>query len=238
MPMSAVLPFRRMARRATAIALMAALLPAFAQLPKRNLMVELRQIEEPASPSQKGPAAPAVTSSSGTGSPAAGGIILRTQRPEETAPELQQVQVLNGERASLRFAKAMPLQWVQAAAAQAASRSASAASSSSVGGSVVNAVTWLEAGHGLSVKPRWPGGKQPVTLEVQVDAATVDERTGAALPAQSRSQAGTTVLAPLGQWVTIATTGAGAPREQRGVYSSEAAGGDLRQLVQVRVLAP
>jgi len=212
------------ARCAIAIALIAAVLPALAQtLPKRNLMVELRQLEEPESTSQQASSA---------------GLTLRTQRPGENAPGLQQVQVLNGERASLRLARSMPLQWVQAAGAQTSSRTASAAASSSLGGGVVNAVTWLEAGHSLMVKPRWPGGKQAVTLEVEVDTSAVDDRVGADLPAQSRSHAGTTVVAPLGQWVTVASTGGRVQREQPGVYSSESAAGSPRQLIQLRVLAP
>lgn len=219
-----MIPPRTIARCAIAITLIVAALQVFAQAPpKRNLTVELRQLEEPPNTARQASSA---------------GLTVRTQRPDDNAPALQQVQVLNGERASLRLARSMPLQWVQAAAAQASSRTASAAVSSSRGGGAVNAVTWLEAGHSLTVQPRWPGGKQAVTIEVQVDTAAIDDRVGADLPAQSRSHAGTTVVAPLGQWITIATTGAGPQREQPGVYSSESAAGNPRQLIQVRVLAP
>ena len=97
-----------------------------------------------------------------------------------------------------------------------------------------NAVTWMDAGQGLTVQPRWPGGKQVVTVEIEVQAAAVGERTGAELPTQSRSRLATTVSATLGQWVTIATTDSRAPR---GVYRSDTTA-ESRQLIQLRVLAP
>lgn len=96
---------------------------------------------------------------------------------------------------------------------------ASGASASSSGGSVTNAVTWMDAGQSLEVKPRWLGGQHPVVVEVDMKSASVGDRTGAELPEQSRSQVVTTVSAPLGQWVTIAATGS---RPQPGVYGSDA----------------
>jgi hypothetical protein len=71
-------------------------------------------------------------------------------------------------------------------------------------------------------------------VEVEVQSARVEARTGAELPAQQRSQLATTVSAPLGQWVTIAITGSS---PQPGVYSSEAAN-EPRRLLQLRVTAP
>ena len=78
---------------------------------------------------------------------------------------------------------------------------------------------------------RWPGGKQPATVEVDVQTSAVDERVGSALPAQSRSQIATTVSAPLGAWVVIATSGQ-AP--VAGSYSSNPRR-DVRRLLQIRV---
>jgi hypothetical protein len=48
----------------------------------------------------------------------------------------------------------------------------------------------------------------------------------------------TTVLAPLGQWVTIARTGGETTSEQRGVVSTTSATSQQRQLMQIRVLVP
>lgn len=168
--------------------------PVLAELPQRDLTVELRQVQDTT------------------------GLTVSTQSREPMlAP--QQIRVRNGAKGSLRLEQSLPMQWVQAASAR---------------GTVVNAVTWMDAGQGLIVQPRWPGAKQPVTVEIEVASAAVGDRTGSELPTQSRSQLATTVRAPLGQWVTIATTGSSA---QPGVYSS-AAVSESRQLIQLRVLAP
>jgi hypothetical protein len=178
--------------------LWASLWPAWAELPRRDLVVALRQIEE-----------------------GGAGYTVGTQ-PESALLAPQQVQVRNGVKASLRLTQAMPVQWVQAASRRG-------------GGEVKQAVTWFEAGQSLVVLPRWPGGQQPVTLEVEVQSASVQEQAGgAALPVQARSQLVTTVSAPLGQWVTVASTGAG---PQPGVYGTQMAG-QARRLLQLRVLAP
>jgi type II secretory pathway component GspD/PulD (secretin) len=154
----------------------------------------------------------------------------------------QQVQVRNGAKATLSLGKTIPVQWVQSVStrnesltASSGGSSAPSVSASSRGGRVQQAVTWLDASQNLTVQPRWPGGKLPVTLEVEVQSSSVEARTGAELPTQSRSQVVTTVSAPLGQWVTIASTGgSSAPR---GVYGSEVAV-ETRRLLQLRVLAP
>lgn len=186
-----------------------AALPVLAELPPRDLTLELRQIED------------------------TGGVTVSTQSREPTlAP--QQIRVRNGAKASLRLGQSLPMQWVQSAVAQSASLAASGATASSSGGGVVNAVTWMDAGQSLTVQPRWPGGKQAVMVEIEVQVATVGDRVGSELPIQSRSQMATTVSAPLGQWVTLATTGRNA---QRGDYSSEATA-EPRRLLQLRVLAP
>lgn len=130
----------------------------------------------------------------------------------------QQVRVRNGEKAQLSMGQSMPMQWVQSAGRR----------------GVTQAVTWMEADQRLSVQPRWPGAKQPVTVVIEVQSTQVEDRIGADLPNQSHSQVGTTVSAPLGQWITMATTGNSLPP---GVYSSAAAS-DARRLFQVRVLAP
>lgn len=184
-------------------------LPAQAELPKRDLMLELRQVD------------------------AAGGVTVSTQSREPLLTP-QQIRVRNGAKASLRLEQALPMQWVKAASAQTESLSATGVTSRNSGGRVVNEVTWMEAGQSLTVQPRWPGGKQAVTVEIEVQAAAVGDRIGAELPTQSRSQTATTVSAPLGQWVTIATTGSS---PARGVYSSEATV-KSRRLMQLRVLAP
>lgn len=47
---------------------------------------------------------------------------------------------------------------------------------------VSNAMTWMEAGQSLKVQPRWLGRQQPVTVNVEIQSATVGDRTGSELP--------------------------------------------------------
>jgi hypothetical protein len=183
-------------------------LPALAQVPKRDLTVELRQVAD------------------------ARGIAVGTQAREPLLVP-QQIQVRNGEKASLRLGQSMPMQWVKEVRSQSASLTASGVTASGSGGGVVNELTWMEAGQSLTVQPRWPGGKQAVVVELEVQSAAVEARIGAELPTQSRSRTATTLTVPLGEWVTIATTGG---RPQSGVYGSDAEG-EVRRLLQLRVSA-
>jgi hypothetical protein len=203
-------PQRRLCTGLVGLAWLLAL-SALAQQPQRNLIVEVRQVE--------------------AGND--GGYSVGTQ-PREPLMTAQAVNVRNGEKASLNVSKAMPMQWVQSVSAQSASMAASGVSVSNTGGGVTNGLVWLEAGQSLQVQPRWPGGKRPVRVEIDVQSASVAPHSGAELPDQTKSQLVTTVNAPLGQWVTVAISGS-AP--QAGVHSSQSAGNSQR-LLQIRVLAP
>lgn len=187
-----------------------AALPALAQLPQRDLTVELRQVEE-----------------------GGAGYAVGTQPSTALLPQ-QQVQVRNGNKASFSLGQSIPLQWVQSVSSKSASMTTPGVEARSRGGGVSQGLVWMESGQKISVLPRWPGGQQVVTVEVEVQSAAVPARTGTELPAQSRSQLATTVGAPLGQWVTLATTGAS---PQSGVYGSEAAT-QARRLLQLRVSLP
>ena len=195
------------------IALMAALpaLSAPAKLPKRDLTVALRQIEEGDS----------------------SGYSVSTQ-PRDALMTEQSVNVRNGEKATMNLSKTMPLQWVQSASVQSAALSTSGATANSTGGGVKNALVWLEAGQSFKVQPSWPGGKQAVNVEIDVQSASVGQRNGTELSDQSHSQLVTTVSLPLGQWVTIASSGS---NSEPGVYSSQSAS-NHRRLLQLRVRAP
>ena len=192
-------------------ALLVFALPALAELPKSDLTVELRQVEEGSGPGNS--------------------VSTESRRP---IPAEQRVQVRNGEKASLSVGKSMPMQWVRTVSAKSSTLATTGASASSSGGGVTNAVTWMDAGQSIKLHPRWPGGKQQVVVDVEMQSASVDDRTGSELPDQSRSQVSTTVSVPLGQWVTIATSGS---NRQQGVYGSEASS-NTKLLLQIRVLAP
>ncbi len=180
-------------------AVLALSIPALAQLPLRNLAVELRQISEP------------------------DGNTVSTQ-PATSPLAAQRIQVRNGEKATLTMGQSVPIRFVQSVA------------EGRDGSGVSYGMVWMQAGQSMAVQPRWPGGGQPVRIDIDVQSSSLQAPTGnAELPRQARSQLATSVSAPLGQWVTVAATGEG--QAQPGSYSSEATA-DTRQLVQIRVLAP
>lgn len=178
--------------------------PTFAQLPKRDVTIELRQVDDGLE--------------SGTASYRAG--------PSATKPLVpQSIQVRNGEKAVLRINRSTPMQWVQ---------SVQAASTQS-GAGVTQQLVWLHAGQTITVQPRWPGGGKAALVEMEVQQASLEDRSQGGLPAQSRSQISTVVTAPLAQWVTVAQSGD--VNMEQGRYSSETATG-RRQLLQIRVMVP
>ena len=188
-------------------------LPAAAQLPKRDLLVEFRHVEE--------------------GAERSAGYTVNTQARNALLPA-RQVQVRNGEKASVRLEQSIAVQWMQEAATQDTSFPTTGGAARSRSAGVTQAVTRLVSGQSITVQPRWPGAKQAVSVEIEVKSSSVGERIGAELPAQSTNQLVTTVSAPLGQWVTIASTGSS---PQPGVYGNDAAS-EMPRLFQIRVLAP
>lgn len=192
-------------------------------LPKRDLTVELRQVEE--------------------GS--ADGTHYGAGSADSSTWESQMVQVRNGAKAMLRLNDAIPMQWTQSASGQYPAATAANGAGTNAGNTtnfnivpasgVSNALVWFDAGQSLSVQPKWPGGNKAAVVEVEVQrAAAVDANSGAALPKQTRNTVSTTITTPLAEWVTIAATGA---VSRAGVYSSES-GVRVRRLLQIRVMVP
>ena len=143
-------------------------------LPKRDLTVELRQIEE---------------GREGGSSYSAGSADNKLWEPQE-------LQVRNGEKAQLRMNDAIPMQWTQSVSGQnpASTATGGAAPSGNTtnvnvnsASSVSNALVWFDAGQSMSVQAKWPGGDRPAVVEIEVQRAAVDPRMGADLPKQSRN---------------------------------------------------
>lgn len=191
--------------------------PAMAQgtLPKRDLTIELRQVEE--------------GRESGGQSYSAGSNAGAAQ-----AWEPQMVQVRNGEKARLQMSEAIPMQWVESVGTQNTSVSSGGAGAASSGASVKNAIQWFDAGQTLTVTPRWPGGSKSAVVEIEVQRSAADPQTHNNLATQTRNTVSTTVTVPLAEWVTIAATGkVGAAN----TYSS-AVNSQVKKLLQIRVMAP
>jgi hypothetical protein len=185
--------------------------PAVANLPKLDFTVELRHVDD------------GQTS----------GYTAGTQHQATPWPA-QAVRVRNGERASLRIGQSIPVQWVQSVSAQSSSVAAPGVNMRTAGGGVSQATTWINSGQSIAVTPKWAGGKEDVTLEVDLQTSTVGDQAASGLPRQSQNQLATTVTAPLGIWVIIASSGGAVA--SKGSYGSET-GNEIRRTIQLRVTA-
>ena len=183
----------------------------------RDLTIELRQVKD--------------GEQENAGASGGAYTVGTANRAVDFAP--QQVRVRNGEKASLQINQSMPMQWVQKVESQSTTLSAGSASANSNAGGVTQAISWMESGQSFTATPHWPGGKQAVKLEIEVQSSAVDERTSSELPATTRQRYSTTVSTPLNDWVTIATSGSAS---RPGSYSS-AGSSDGRKLIQIRVTA-
>ena len=187
---------------------------AQAQLPKRDLSIELRQIGETQESSD--------------------GYHASTDASHTSWPT-QTLLIRNGEKGTLRMQQSVPMQWVQSAQSQSSSLKLEGAEVSNRGGGVTQALQWFDVGQSMTVTPKWPSGKKDVALEIEVQQTDIQVVHNADLPRQTRHQLTTIVTVPLNRWVTIAVSGKGpAPA---GSYSSEG-GADARRSLQVRVSAP
>lgn len=199
-------------------------------LVKRDLSVEIRQIEEGAAEGQQYGAGPSDS---------------RAGRWQA-----QMLLVRNGEKATLRINDAIPMQWVQSAQSSAkanngingSNNNANNSTTTTNNNAVAQEVVWFDAGQSMSIWPQWAGGAQAI-VQVEIGQASVGQRNGAELPTQSRSTVRTTLSAPLAQWVTLAASGDppysdvyGSVSANRVRYSSES-GQRVRRLLQIRVMA-
>ena len=145
-------------------------------------------------------------------------------RSEAAPMGVHKIQVRNGQKGAIRFNQSVPMQWVQ---------SVQQASSNSGAGATM-ALHWFTVGKSIAVQPTWPGGNKPAVVDIEVSSSGMQNEVNADLPRQNRSETTSTVTAPLGEWVTFATSGAEQPS---GTYSSDAPT-QTRQLLQIRVLVP
>ncbi len=200
--------------RAVGALLLAAWLPitsaAEVPLPRRDLLIELREADLTPAP--------------------AGAPGWSVRSADATAPRerpAQQLRVRNGASAGLRLTVTRPLQVWQAGPGVARPVP-------------VPATQWIEAGQRLLLQPRWPGGREPVAVALSADSSRLDPHVApgsAELPQRTAALLVTTVSAPLGQWVSVASTGGG--DEDGTVVASGQAAAVARRVLQLRVtLAP
>lgn len=204
-------------------------------LPRKNLWVELRWVE-----TQVSAAAVAgvrdgavVLGTAGSVSPR-GQVVISTDKRESGMQLLPRLLVLNGASASVQLSEMTPVQWLDYGV-----EASPTTGGSPTGGAKVYAVPRSGIStqtRSVSVSPRWPGPRQPVTVELrtQLDQAATD-------PAAPRQQTLllSTVQLPLGEWLTIARSGASLQTQQRGTLSTRDAEASVLRELQLRVdIAP
>ena len=231
------------ARRALAAALLAvaagAVGAAGPPLPQRNLAVEARVVESSALDRQTLAGGSTVVVGTGGSTQPAGSVRAGTDSHRNDS--VQRVLVLNGGRATVRLSQWLPLrsaEWVWAGRG-------SGAGSSTV---------WVDIGQGLTVRPAWPGGNQPVRAEVAVESTARDDTRGAfdrqrpagADASLPRLSVSTELALPLGEWVTVAQLFDDSDGTARGSVAGGSGGGVVsstrtlrrEQTVQLRITAP
>ncbi len=198
--------------------------------PRQNLLVELRWVESGISGAAVAGVrqGAVVVGTGGSVSTRSGGLTLSTRRVEEDISARQQVLVLNGGTASVMLAEVELLQWLDYGV-----------SLRSVGGGGANERPEtrarieaqsrslpVERRRGFAISPSWPGGQQPVRVELR--AQSPSGQTG-------ETEIFSTVQVPLGQWLTVARRGGQLQRSESGVISSRDAEQQTQRELQLRV---
>jgi len=181
------------------------------QLPLRNLLVELRWTEARQQAAQHMAGQGGVVVGTAGGVDVQGRVVARAGSRDEGAQVQQRLTVLNGGRAGVQLGEQVPLQWLEVALTP----------RGPVG---VLRQGWAESGTRFEVRPQWPGGSAPVTVEVMHGAGG--------------ENAFTTLQLPLGEWVTVAQSAGSQRSEASGTLSSRQAERHAQRLLQMRVSAP
>nr|WP_297524226.1 hypothetical protein [uncultured Roseateles sp.] len=209
--------------------------PLRAQGPKQNLQVEMRWVEsELSGATVAGLRDGSTVVSTGGSVSARGGVSLSTENREQRQQLFPRLLVLNGSQASFTMTESTPIQWVDVALDRQQGEQRDRVV-------VVPRQGMAERVRGIVVRPRWPGGRSPVDVEVRAsDQAQMPQggAYGTTLPdGQQRPSTDvlSTVQAPLGIWVTIARTGSVSSSASRNTYSTRDAEVQKLRELQLRV---
>lgn len=197
------------------------------RVPLRNLLVEWRiegqgQVRDSGAGVRQG----RVIIDSQRGVVVQGDVRAGTWQTESQTRSVQQVQVLNGGRARLYVGRSQPYtvwQWAYVPAQRGAVQA-------------WGQTAWLDLGQGLTVRPRWPGGQAPVTVELEARASgqSAYEPDG-----QVRySEVASTVAVPLGEWTVVARSGRSAQQTRSGTLSTDAIDDSQSEQLAIRITAP
>jgi hypothetical protein len=209
--------------------------------PRQNLLVELRWVE-----SQFSGAALAgvrqgavVVGTAGSVSPKPA-ITLSTRRQEdEQSGQIQRVVVLNGYQASVLLSETQLLQWLDYGVELRDIRGAGGGEGDRARIQAQTRSVPVERQRGFALTPQWPGGRQPVRVELRVLGSAEAQGPQGPQGQSAQTELLSTVQVPMGDWMTVARSGAATRAPQPGVISSSDAESQSSRELQLRItLAP
>lgn len=181
-----------------------------APLPMRNLLIEVRQVQ-----GEDGQRADVGVQ---------GGRVTGTlSQGRNSATTVQQILSLNGRPARIAVQTQTPLRLMQSFVRN---------------GQIINTqgTVLIEAGTGFSALPRWDGGDVvEVELTTQQALRPLFPAAGARSPLPEQSSTGSSVVLPLGEWMTVAETDQDLQGSQSDLRGAQKQSGVARTEVQLKV---
>lgn len=214
------------------------------ELPARNLLIEWRvegQLSQQRS--QAGLQRGRVVIDSRHGVIGQVGLSHGTVQTDADSGSVQQVRVLNGGRARLYMGRTLSVtRWQWAWSPPSPSFQAQPTPGHQAHGSVTvwPQTEWVDLGQGLTVTPRWPGGRAPVRVELEAQSSE-------GLPGGSRldpdgqtrrTELMSTLSVPLGEWTVVARNASRTQQAQSGTLSTRDLDESESQQLSIRVTAP
>lgn len=109
---------------------------------------------------------------------------------------------------------------------------------------IVPQTVWIDLGQGLVVTPRWPGGRAPVTVELEARSSEPAQAGGAYSGRVDpdgqvrRTELSSTVSVPMGEWTVVARNGGQASNTQSGTLSTRSLDESRSEQLEIRITAP
>jgi len=214
------------------------------RLPQRNLLIELRQSDGSTTSASGGGLRSGTVIVGPRGEVQARGELgIGTRELDRGSETVGALRVLNGGQGMLSTGASVPLTWYSVVWTPS-------------GPGVLATPGLVDVGRRVAVRPRWPGGNAPVTVEIRSEASAM---AGGAMPsrfgldgrpltenatgnatANATESAGllTTLQVPLGEWVTVAGSSSADVRSERGTTYGTQSRSQGQSLLQMRVTAP
>lgn len=171
-----------------------------------------------------------------------GGVTVGQTHTNRTQHTQQSVMVLNGGQARLFFGRSVPMSSWQLA------WRAPDSPDGQPQAWLHTQTQWVDLGEGLTVRPRWAGGRAPVMVELEASSRQ-PVRPGSLNPADTaggyepdgqtrRLEVSSTVAVPLGEWTVVARRGDQTQAQRSGTWSTGQLDSSQQELLEIRISLP